>query len=87
MHITGDINKYINMQYSYLAASAGYGLLVLTIIQNLKPNKEADDTHNEQCDHDHCGHNHSKEDKWYKKQNDLFQENRSFFYNDTSPPG
>jgi len=67
LHITGDINKYINMKYSYLSASAGYALLVLTIIQILKLNKEADESHDEHCDHDHCGHNHSKEDKWYKK--------------------
>ncbi|MDQ0198063.1 TIGR03943 family putative permease subunit [Neobacillus ginsengisoli] len=65
MHLTGDISKYINMKYSYLSASAGYALLVLTIVQILMLNK--DDSKKAVCDHDHCGHNHSKEDKWYKK--------------------
>lgn len=65
MHLTGDISKYINMKYSYLSEIAGFALLVLTIVQilmlNKDPSKEAD------CDHEHCSHNHSKEDKWYKK--------------------
>ncbi|MEH6905947.1 TIGR03943 family protein [Bacillus sp. AFS006103] len=65
MHLTGDINKYINMKYSYLSATAGYALLVLTIVQIFMLSKgEPKET---SCDHDHCGHNHAKEDKWYKK--------------------
>jgi putative membrane protein len=73
LHLTGDISKYINMKYSYLSAAAGYGLLVLTIVQIFMLNKtEAKDKHNHDHHHDHCddcdcGHHHSKEDKWYKK--------------------
>ncbi|CAH2713615.1 Putative two-component membrane permease complex subunit SMU_746c [Neobacillus rhizosphaerae] len=65
LHLSGDINKYINMKYSYLSAAAGYGLLVLTIVQILMLNKEQ--SKDLDCDHEHCGHNHAKEDKWYKK--------------------
>ncbi|MGZ4159255.1 MAG: DUF1980 domain-containing protein, partial [Neobacillus sp.] len=59
LHITGDISKYINMKYSYLSAAAGYGLLVLTIVQIFMMNKN--DSKKAACDHDHCGHNHAKE--------------------------
>ncbi|WP_144548048.1 TIGR03943 family putative permease subunit [Bacillus sp. X1(2014)] len=65
MHLTGDINKYINMKYSYLSATAGYALLVLTIVQICMLSKS--ESKEASCDHDHCGHNHSKENKWYKK--------------------
>ncbi|MFF2446318.1 TIGR03943 family putative permease subunit [Neobacillus sp. NPDC058068] len=65
LHLTGDISKYINMKYSYLSAAAGYGLLILTIVQIFMLNK--DQSKETGCDHDHCGHNHDKEDKWYKK--------------------
>ncbi|ETI67625.1 TIGR03943 family putative permease subunit [Neobacillus vireti] len=65
LHISGDINKYINMKYSYLSAAAGYGLLVLTIVQIFMVNKDRSEEH--VCDDEHCGHNHVKEDKWYKK--------------------
>lgn len=65
LHLSGDISKYINMKYSYLSATAGYALLVLTIVQILLLNK--DHSKDAGCEHDHCGHNHSKEDKWYKK--------------------
>ncbi|CRK83597.1 TIGR03943 family putative permease subunit [Neobacillus massiliamazoniensis] len=65
LHLTGDISKYINMKYSYLSAAAGYALAVLTIVQICMLAK--DDPKEAACDHDHCGHNHSKEDKWYKK--------------------
>jgi putative membrane protein len=65
LHITGDINKYINMKYSYLSATAGYAMLVLTIVQIFMQNKEQSKEH--ECGHEHCGHNHAKEDKWYKK--------------------
>jgi putative membrane protein len=65
LHITGDISKYINMKYSYLSATAGYALLVLTVVQIFMQNKNKADAHD--CGHEHCGHNHSKEDKWYKK--------------------
>ncbi len=65
LHMTGDISKYINMKYSYLSAAAGYALLVLTIIQILMLNK--DKSKEAACGHGHCGHDHSKEDKWYKK--------------------
>ncbi|WP_066068214.1 TIGR03943 family putative permease subunit [Neobacillus soli] len=65
LHLSGDISKYINMKYSYLSAIAGYALLVLTIVQILMLNK--DHSRETGCEHDHGGHNHSKEDKWYKK--------------------
>lgn len=65
LHLSGDISKYINMKYSYLSAAAGYGMLVLTIVQILMLGKEESKDHD--CGHDHCDHNHSKEDKWYKK--------------------
>ncbi|MDQ1147242.1 putative repeat protein (TIGR03943 family) [Bacillus sp. SORGH_AS 510] len=65
LHITGDINKYINMKYSYLSATAGYALLVLTIVQIFMLNKDKTEDHG--CSHEHCGHNHASEDKWYKK--------------------
>ncbi|MFP5111871.1 TIGR03943 family putative permease subunit [Bacillaceae bacterium C204] len=65
MHLTGDINKYINMKYSYLSATAGYALLVLTIVQIIMLSKS--DSKEASCDHEHCGHNHAKENKWYKK--------------------
>lgn len=64
LHLTGDISKYINMRYSYLSATAGYALLVLTIVQIFMMNKDSKEAN---CDHEHCGHNHSKEDMWYKK--------------------
>ncbi|NRD78318.1 TIGR03943 family protein [Bacillus sp. BRMEA1] len=78
LHLTGDISKYINMKYSYLSAAAGYGLLVLTIVQIFMLNKsggkadshEHHDHNHEGHDHVHCddcGHHHSHEDKWYKK--------------------
>jgi putative membrane protein len=65
LHLTGDISKYINMKYSYLSASAGYALLILTIVQIVMLAKEK--PKEQECDHEHCDHNHSKEDKWYKK--------------------
>ncbi len=67
LHLTGDISKYINMKYSYLSASAGYALLVLTIVQIVMLAKEK--PKEQECDHEQCccDHNHSKEDKWYKK--------------------
>jgi putative membrane protein len=55
LHLTGDISKYINMKYSYLSASAGYALLVLTIVQILMISKEnTRKSNNHQCN---CNHN------------------------------
>jgi putative membrane protein len=81
LHLTGEISKYINMKYSYLSASAGYALLVLTIVQILMLSKDSSKkikdkhchcNHGEDCKSDHthlahCGCDHSKEDAWYKK--------------------
>src|SRR5574342_216039 len=65
LHTSGDISKYINMKYSYLSLSAGIALAVLTVVQIFILIKE--DSQTADCSHDHCDHNHSKEDKWYKK--------------------
>jgi putative membrane protein len=65
LHTSGNISKYINMKYSYLSLSAGIALAILAIVQIfilLKEDKMTND-----CDHEHCDHHHSKEDKWYKK--------------------
>lgn len=64
LHLSGDISKYINMKYSYLSASAGYALLVLTIVQIFMVAK--DSSTESECGHEQC-HHHIKEDKWYKK--------------------
>lgn len=67
LHLSGDISKYINMKYSYLSATAGYALLVLTIVQFFIMAKK-DQEKGSACDLDGCcDHNHSNEDKWYKK--------------------
>lgn len=65
LHTSGDISKYINMKYSYLSLSAGIALALLSLVQIVILLKE--DSKNTDCTHDHCDHNHSKEDKWYKK--------------------
>lgn len=65
LHLSGDISKYINMKYSYLSEIAGYALLVLTIVQFFMMAKE--DSSAVSCEDECCDHNHSKEDKWYKK--------------------
>jgi putative membrane protein len=65
LHTSGDISKYINMKYAYLSLSAGFALAVLTIVQIVILLKE--DKKETECNHDHCDHHHSKEDKWYKK--------------------
>lgn len=65
LHSSGDISKYINMKYSYLSLSAGIALALLSIVQIIIILKEEQNHHD--CDHDHCSHHHSKEDKWYKK--------------------
>jgi putative membrane protein len=67
MHLTGDISKYINMKYSYLSAAAGYGLLVLTIVQIFMTSKSDSKAVTSNHEHEHSGHHHSREDKWYKK--------------------
>jgi putative membrane protein len=63
LHLTGDISKYINMQYSYLSVMAGYALLILAIVHLVMMIKD----NPQKSDCDHHDHHHSKEDKWYKK--------------------
>lgn len=67
LHLSGNISKYINMKYSYLSATAGFALLVLTIVQFfIMARKDKEKGHT--CEQDGCcDHNHLDEDKWYKK--------------------
>ncbi len=64
LHATGDISKYINMKYAYVSKSAIFILLIFTIIGCYLYIKEE---HKEECDDCHCGHDHSHENKGWRK--------------------
>ncbi|MBO9128122.1 TIGR03943 family protein [Bacillus sp. 165] len=60
-HITGDITKYINMKYAYLSKTAAVILAFLTVVQVISTFKKENHVHDHNCDHGHCGHDHSRE--------------------------
>ncbi|MGE7876650.1 TIGR03943 family putative permease subunit [Peribacillus muralis] len=64
LHASGNISKYINMEYSYVSQIAIYILAIFTIMGAYLYFKEEDQ---EECDDCHCGHDHSRDNKKWKK--------------------
>lgn len=71
LHISGNITKYINMEYAYLSKTAAVIFGFLTIVQIIIVFREEyskKEHHACGCDHMHCGHDHSKdENTWWKR--------------------
>ncbi|WP_110926654.1 TIGR03943 family putative permease subunit [Bacillus massiliglaciei] len=63
LHASGNISKYINMEYAYVSKIAIYILAVFTIIQFYLYIK-GDGHEEEDC---HCGHDHSHDNKGWNK--------------------
>lgn len=62
MHIRGDLNKYINMRYSYLSISAIILLTVLFVFEFIRIyRKERADKAKAELGHDHPNHEHVHE--------------------------
>ncbi|WP_163100394.1 TIGR03943 family putative permease subunit [Peribacillus alkalitolerans] len=61
LHTSGNLNKYINMKYSYLSYIAIFILAILTIVQGYYYMK-SDGKHAHDC-HDGCDHDHEHEDR------------------------
>ncbi|WP_394239171.1 TIGR03943 family putative permease subunit [Niallia oryzisoli] len=68
LHASGNISKYINMKYSYVSKMAMIILTIFTIMEfyiYLKEDPENEDhDHHDDC---HCGHDHSNENKGWRK--------------------
>ncbi|MFE0504934.1 TIGR03943 family putative permease subunit [Peribacillus butanolivorans] len=64
LHASGNISKYINMEYSYVSQIAIYILAVFTLMGSYLYLKEGDQ---EECEECHRGHDHSHENKVWKK--------------------
>ncbi|MED3690609.1 TIGR03943 family protein [Peribacillus butanolivorans] len=64
LHASGNISKYINMEYSYVSQIAIYILAIFTLIGSYLYLKEGDQDETDEC---HCGHDHSHENKVWKK--------------------
>ncbi|WP_108672357.1 TIGR03943 family putative permease subunit [Peribacillus acanthi] len=60
LHASGDLNKYINMKYSYLSYIAIFILCILTIVQGYYYLKN-DGKQGHEC-HDGCDHDQEHED-------------------------
>jgi putative membrane protein len=67
LHASGNISKYINMKYAYISQSAIVILILFSMISIYFYYKE-DDQHSEACDDCHLGHDHSHDDKRWKKE-------------------
>ncbi|MBK5502275.1 MULTISPECIES: TIGR03943 family putative permease subunit [unclassified Peribacillus] len=64
LHASGNISKYINMEYSYVSQIAIYILAIFTLMGSYLYLKEGDQ---EECEECHRGHDHSHENKVWKK--------------------
>ncbi|KRF67192.1 hypothetical protein ASG99_16295 [Bacillus sp. Soil768D1] len=64
LHASGNISKYINMEYSYVSQIAIYILAIFTLMGSYLYLKEGDQ---EECEECHQGHDHSHENKIWKK--------------------
>ncbi|MFE4243075.1 TIGR03943 family putative permease subunit [Peribacillus butanolivorans] len=64
LHASGNISKYINMEYSYVSQIAIYILAIFTLMGSYLYLKEGDQ---EECEECHQGHDHSHENKVWKK--------------------
>ncbi|MCK1993203.1 TIGR03943 family protein [Peribacillus muralis] len=64
LHASGNISKYINMEYSYVSQIAIYILAIFTLMGAYLYFKEEEQGEREDC---HCGHDHSQENKQWKK--------------------
>ncbi|MFI8493097.1 TIGR03943 family putative permease subunit [Peribacillus butanolivorans] len=64
LHASGNISKYINMEYSYVSQIAIYILAIFTLMGSYLYLKEGNQ---EECEECHRGHDHSHENKVWKK--------------------
>ncbi|WP_285768505.1 TIGR03943 family protein [Peribacillus sp. SI8-4] len=64
LHASGNISKYINMEYSYVSQIAIYILAIFTLMGAYLLFKEEDQ---DECDDCQCGHDHSHDNKKWKK--------------------
>ncbi|MET3320637.1 UNVERIFIED_ORG: putative membrane protein [Peribacillus simplex] len=64
LHASGNISKYINMEYSYVSQIAIYILAIFTLMGSYLYLKEGVQ---EECEECHQGHDHSHENKVWKK--------------------
>ncbi|TYR80010.1 TIGR03943 family protein [Priestia megaterium] len=65
LHATGDISKYINMNYAWISYSTIFLLWFITIAEFLFYMK-GDDHHDHGIDCD-CGHHHNPSNKWKRR--------------------
>jgi putative membrane protein len=63
LHASGNISKYINMEYSYVSQIAIYILAIFTLMGSYLYFKE-DNQEDVDCQ---CGHDHSRENKKWKR--------------------
>ncbi|MFJ7508693.1 TIGR03943 family putative permease subunit [Peribacillus simplex] len=64
LHASGNISKYINMEYSYVSQIAIYILAIFTLMGSYLYFKE---DNQEECVDCQCGHDHSQENKKWKR--------------------
>lgn len=64
LHASGNISKYINMEYSYVSQIAIYILAMFTLMGSYIYIKEGNQEASEDCQ---CGHDRSQENKKWKK--------------------